>query len=159
MEFELLRLISGPDATSGILYQVNGKGRKAICCIVEDQHQDVKVKSETRIPAGKYEMKFREYPTPLTNKYRHKFDFFKWHIEIMNIPNFTSVYIHAGYTDDSSAGCPITGEMLVNTLIKRYKNGWTGGKADTESAYKRAYNIIGKAIKEGKTIITIKNIG
>jgi len=159
MEFELLRLISGADATSGILYQVNLEGRQALCCIVEDQHQDVKVKSETRIPAGRYRMKFRELPTPLTTTYRTKYDFFKWHIELQDVPGFKYIYIHAGYTDDSSAGCLICGEMLVNTLVERYKNGWTGGREDTESAYKRAYNTIGNAIKDGKTYITIKNIG
>lgn len=159
MDFELLRLISGPDATSGILYETDGLTRKAICCIVEDQHQDIKVRSETRIPAGKYELKFRGSPTPLTTRYRDKYDWFHWHVEIQDVPDFTYVYIHAGYSDDSSAGCLICGEMLVNTLLDKYKDGWTGGREDTESAYKRAYIAIGRALKEGKVWLTIKNIG
>lgn len=160
MDYELLRLISGPDATSGILYEyADALERKAVCCIVEDEHRDIKVRSETRIPAGKYELKFREMPTPLTTTYRAKYDFFNWHIELQNVPNFKYIYIHAGYTDDSSAGCLICGEMLVNTLIERYKNGWTGGKEDTDSAYKRAYITIRKALKEGKVYLTIKDIG
>jgi len=151
MDFELLRLISGPDATSGILYEYEQGStlRQAVCCIVE----------EIQIPAGKYELKFKEMPTRLTTKYRAKYDFFNWHIELQNIPNFKYIYIQAGYADDSSAGSLTCVEMLFNTLVERYKNGWTGGKEDTDSAYKRAYITIRKALKEGKVYLTIKDIG
>ena len=42
------------------------------CFVCEDEYRSVKVKGETRIPAGRYEIKLREVTTPKPQKYRNK---------------------------------------------------------------------------------------
>ena len=52
-----------------------------------------------RIPAGRYEVKFREQTTPLTTKYRKDYGWFTWHLEIQNVKNRKNIYIHVGIFD------------------------------------------------------------
>ena len=60
MKLQLLRINSGVDATSGVLYRVYPEGdKKFLCYTLEDEHRDVKVMGETRIPAGTYNIEFR----------------------------------------------------------------------------------------------------
>ena len=58
MKLQLLRTNSGIDAP-GVLFQVHLKEIKHFFAIAEDEHRDVKVMGETRIPAGTYDIKFR----------------------------------------------------------------------------------------------------
>ena len=52
MKLQLLSINSGVDATSGVLFQVHPEGDKTfLCYTLEDEHRDVKVMGETRIPA------------------------------------------------------------------------------------------------------------
>jgi len=54
MELEVLRISSGEDSTSGLLFDVTNN-RKFLCYTLEDEHRDSyneKIMSETRIPAG-----------------------------------------------------------------------------------------------------------
>ena len=75
MELKVVRFYSDSDSTMGCL-TVDGKFQ---CWTVEDEHRDIKVKGETRIPAGTYEVKFRESDSPMTLKYRQRYPFFKYH--------------------------------------------------------------------------------
>jgi len=156
MDFELLRFSSGVDSTVGALYSVDGSERKFLAFTLEDEHRDVKVKSETRIPAGKYRLRQRIDITPLTQKYRARYDWFNLHIEITDVPNFTSVYIHIGNTDDSSAGCILIGDSAINNQLKGQESGFIG---HSTQAFKRIYGIINKALSDGPSSLNIKNIG
>ncbi len=156
MDFELLRFSSGVDSTVGAFYSVDGSERKFLAFSLEDEHREVKVKSETRIPAGKYRLRQREEPTPLTQKYRSRYDWFDWHIEVMDVPNFTSIYIHIGNTDDSSAGCILIGDSAINNQIKGQESGFIG---HSTQAFRRIYGIINRAISDGPVSLNIKNIG
>jgi hypothetical protein len=92
------------------------------CFVLEDEHRDVKVMEETRIPAGKYQLKILKADTPLTVKHRisynkgYKTPWFVYHIEITGIPNFSGVYMHAGIFETHTAGCPLLayGAQKVN---------------------------------------------
>jgi len=156
MDFEILRFSSGVDSTVGALYSVDGSERKFLAFSLEDEHRDVKVKSETRIPAGKYRLKQRSEITPLTQKYRMRYDWFNLHIEIIDVPNFTSVYIHIGNTDDSSAGCILIGDSAINNQVKGQESGFIG---HSTQAFRRIYGIINKAMDDGPVSLNIKNIG
>jgi len=156
MDFELLRFSSGVDSTVGAFYSVDGSARKFLAFSLEDEHRDVKVKSETRIPAGKYRLKQRSEITPLTQKYRMRYDWFDRHVELVDVPNFTSVYIHIGNTDDSSAGCILIGDSAINNQVKGQESGFIG---HSTQAFKRIYGIINKAMAEGPVSLNIKNIG
>lgn len=92
--------------------------KKFFCYTMEDQFQKIKVRGETRIPAGRYELKINKADTPLTLKHRKSYgDWFKYHIEITGISNFTSVYFHAGNSDDHSAGCILPNDTANNNQI------------------------------------------
>ena len=88
------------------------------CHTLEDESQTVKVKGETRIPAGLYELKIRKEDTPLTVKHRKDYgDWFKFHIEITNVQGFSGVYIHAGNTEQHTEGCLLLGEIQANNTM------------------------------------------
>lgn len=123
MELLLKRLKSDGDSTIGILFIDWEKE----CDTLEDEYREVKVPGETRIPAGIYEVGFMPHITPLTQKYRDRFDWFSRHIEIKGVPNFTGIYFHIGNFDEDTAGCILLGEhnegkfTIKNSTITFYK--------------------------------------
>lgn len=104
---ELHRFIASDEHTTGAL-MIDGE---FFAFTLEDQHQNVKVSGETRIAAGTYAVGFRKAETPLTKKYQRKFDWFTYHIEIKDVPEFTGIYFHIGNNDDHTAGCVLLGEI------------------------------------------------
>ena len=56
MEIEVLRYSDNGESTLGLL-KVNGK---FFCYTLEDQYQEVKVKHQTRIPEGTYNITLRD---------------------------------------------------------------------------------------------------
>lgn len=95
------------DYTFGTLLE---PGLKYKSFVLEDTYREKKIKGETRIPAGKYKLKLHKVDTPLTLKHRVDYNkngesWFKYHIEIVGIPGYDSVYIHAGNDDKHTKGC------------------------------------------------------
>jgi hypothetical protein len=111
----------------------------------------VKVKSETRIPAGTYKLGIQEQETPLTKKYQSKFNWFKKHIHIKDVPNFIGVYIHIGNTDIDSAGCILLGDNADNNHLGG------GSVSNSTQAYKRFYNNYYDAIEKGGCTLEIRD--
>ena len=69
MKLDLLRIQFGEDATNGILF-IDGVFE---CYTLEDEVRDVKVHSETAIPEGTYDIKFRKeggFHTIMFNLYK-----------------------------------------------------------------------------------------
>lgn len=95
------------------------------CHTLEDESQTVKVKGETRIPAGLYELKIRKEDTPLTVKHRKAYSQIGWfknnpgwfHIEITNIQGFSGVYVHAGNKESHTEGCLLLGRNIGNNTL------------------------------------------
>jgi len=113
MNLILQRLSDNDKSTLGAIYDKETKS--LINFSLEDRHQEVKVKKETRIPAGFYELKIRKEDTPLTVRHRAGYgSWFKYHIEITGIPNFSGVYFHAGNDEDDTEGCILVGNTLNN---------------------------------------------
>jgi len=100
------RMINMPDSTVGM---ISGEDLQP-AFLLEDEHKDVKVKGDTRIPAGVYFLKFNKVVTPLTSKYRKRFPWFTFHIEISGIKNFSNVYYHIGNDEGDTDGCPLVGQ-------------------------------------------------
>ena len=85
--------------------------------------------------------------SPKTLTYRNKFDWFTKHLEIRNIDNFKSVYIHIGNTSSDTSGCVLIGEAAAKNRIKR-----------STRAFKPFYLAVSKALNNGEEVtITIKN--
>ena len=106
MNIELPRKITSAQWTIGEM-SMNGVYE---CFTLEDEKRTVKVHGETRIPAGRYKILFRKVESEKTKKYRARFPWFTWHLELQNVPNFKYVYIHIGNTDKDSDGCILLGK-------------------------------------------------
>jgi len=102
------------------------------CYIVEDEHRNVKVKHETRIPAGIYELIIRKFGG-FHEKFSKKFS--EWHkgmIEIKNVPGFTDILIHPGNSEKDTSGCLLPGgEIDLDTLTVK--------PGTSTPAYKKLY--------------------
>lgn len=99
------RVANTSDSTLGILYWDN----EPVGFVIEDEFRQIKVSKETRIPAGRYLLKLRKENTSLTKRYRQKYPWFKYHIELTDVPNFSGIYIHVGNTERDTAGCQVIG--------------------------------------------------
>ena len=60
MRLEVLRFSSQADCTHGLLFELTDIGKKFICYTLEDEARALKVKGETRIPAGTYNIELRK---------------------------------------------------------------------------------------------------
>ena len=113
------------------------------CHGLEDGAREVKVAGATCIPQGLYEVKFREVDSPLTLTYREKFDWFTYHLEIQDVPNFSYVYIHIGNTEKNTDGCYLVGHTINTNQVA---SGFLGNSAD---AYERLYKRVSDHLTEG----------
>lgn len=123
---------------------------------VEDEHKDVKVHGETRIPNGTYELELTNSPKFSSSYYTSKRvpeisrvkteEFTEPHklITLKNVPNFSRVLWHWGNTDDDTEGCYIVGSTIG--LIK--------GQAavlGSRKKYEQVYPVISSLIKSNET--------
>ena len=149
MKLEVLRISSGEDSTSGLLFDVTNE-RKFLCYTLEDEYRDSykeKVMSETRIPAGTYEVKLRTVGG-MHKRYTDRFaDIHKGTLHVTDIPNFKYILIHCGNTDEHTAGCLLVGDSQKNNQIN--KDGYIGSST---KAYERIYPPIAKALEDGECV-------
>jgi len=151
MKLNVIRHQFGKDATNGLLF-INGVFE---CYTLEDEVRDVKVMSETAIPLGTYEIKFRNiggFDTKYTARYGSTFH--KGMLELQDVPNFKYILIHTGNTDEHTAGCLLLGETQQD--LDKGKDGFVGGSGD---AYKKMYPKVRDALLNGeKVTIEYSNI-
>ena len=147
MELEVLRFSSGEDSTSGLLFDVTHGERKFLCYTLEDEHRDVKVMSETRVPQGTYQITLRTVGG-FHSRYQSKYgDMHKGMLWVREVPGFEYILIHTGNTDEHTAGCLLLGDSQQNNTIK--SDGFIGSSVQ---AYKRVYSPIAQALEEGEEV-------
>ena len=148
MKYEVLRISSGKDSTSGMLFEISQNKRTFLAYTLEDEQRDVKVWGETRIPAGTYKLKLRE-EGGFHNKYASKYGkpFHKGMIHVQDVPGFEYILWHTGNTDEHTAGCLILGNTQTNNRIA--KDGFIGSSVD---AYKFVYPRVAAAIEAGISV-------
>ena len=140
MIYLLQRYSDNTKSTQGNLF-LKEPDFKWLCHTLEDESRDQKLIHETRIDAGFYELKIRKDETPLTLKHRQTYNikpfgnWFKYHIEITNLPRHTGVYFHAGNKDTHTSGCPLLGDTIGNHMIEE------ANLARSIQATKRFYDI------------------
>ena len=147
MKLEVLRFSSQVDSTSGLLFEVSDLGRHFLCYTLEDERRALKVKGETRVPAGTYKIELRT-EGGFHGRYSKKYP--GVHIgmlHIQDVPNFEYILIHTGNTDEHTAGCLIVGDAQENNKI--IADGFVGKSVN---AYKRIYPSIAKAIQHGEEV-------
>lgn len=147
MKLQVLRFSSESDSTNGLLFDITD-GIKFLAYTLEDERREEKVMSETRIPAGTYEIKLRTEGGH-HNKYASRYgNMHKGMLWLQDVPNFKWILIHCGNTDEHTAGCLLVGDSQENNQIKT--NGFIGSSSN---AYKRIYPAIAEAVEnEGVTI-------
>jgi hypothetical protein len=145
MKYEVLRVSSQKDSTSGLLFEVNNGKRTFLCYTLEDEQRDVKVWGETRIPAGTYKLGLRT-EGGFHNRYLSKYgaDFHKGMIWVLDVPGFEWILWHSGNTDENTAGCLLLGNTQTSNLVA--KDGFIGLSRD---AYKLVYPRVLAAIESG----------
>lgn len=143
MQLELVRFISQADATIGALYTLGP--RRFLCFVLEDEHRDVKVPGETRIPSGRYEIKLRKvggFHIRYAARFGHMH---KGMLHLQDVPNFEHILIHTGATEGHTAGCLLVGD----TAMPRVGAGVIGG---SEVAYRRVYPPIAAELLAGAEV-------
>ena len=75
---------------------------------LEDRPREVKVPGDTCIPAGTYDLRWRQH-----GKWAARFREwgFTGSLELINVEGFTDVLIHAGNTKRDTAGCLLLGQV------------------------------------------------
>ncbi len=156
MHLEIKRFSSENEDTLGLLFNADSV-YKFKCFTLEDEYRTEKVYGETRISAGLYKLRLREYGGVHENYLdRYGPDFHKGMIELMNVPEFTDVLIHAGNTDDDTAGCILVGDSCDSNAEN---SGDKGSISKSRNAYERLYPEIRDAILDGETVyLRIRNL-
>ena len=141
MKLTLKRIALRPTYTIGKLYIDD----VYFCDTIEDTVRDLnkngkfdnrekKVHSKTAIPYGTYEIKWTYSPR-----------FKKYTPQLMNVPSFEGIRIHAGNTSADTEGCLILG-----------KNKQVGKVLNSRATINKFYPIIKNACSNGKVTIEIK---
>lgn len=141
MKLTLKRIALRPTYTIGKLYIDD----VYFCDTIEDTVRDLnkngkfdngekKVHSKTAIPYGIYEIKWTYSPR-----------FKKYTPQLMNVPSFEGIRIHAGNTSADTEGCLILG-----------KNKQVGKVLNSRDTINKFYPIIKEACSSGKVTIEIK---
>ena len=151
MKLDVVRTQFGADATNSLLF-IDGVFE---CYGLEDEIRDEKVYSETAIPLGEYEIKFRTvggFHTRTKARYDSKYGE-GWHLgmlELQDVPNFEFILVHSGNTDESTAGCYLVGNTQQDLDVS--KDGFIGS---SRVAYEKMYPKVRDALVAGE-IVTIK---
>lgn len=141
MKLTLKRIALRPTYTIGKLYIDD----VYFCDTIEDTVRDTnksgkfdngeqKIKGKTAIPYGIYEIKWTYSPR-----------FKKYTPQLMNVPSFEGIRIHAGNTSADTEGCLILG-----------KNKQVGKVLNSRATINKFYPIIKEACSNGKVTIEIK---
>ena len=141
MKLKLNRIALRKTYTIGKLY-IDGK---YFCDTLEDTVRDInksgkfdngekKVKGKTAIPYGTYEIKWTYSPR-----------FKKYTPQLMNVPQFEGIRIHAGNSSTDTEGCLLLGQ-----------NKKVGMVLNSRATINKFYPIIKEACSNGKVTIEIK---
>jgi hypothetical protein len=118
-------------STIGELY-VNGA---FFCYTLEDCVRTVKIKHETAIPTGTYEVVLN-----FSNRFQKVMPL------LIGVPNFSGIRIHSGNTDTDTSGCILVGRDYSTDSV-----------SDSRLAYNDLFHVLAKAAVEGKIEIEIVN--
>jgi len=135
---KLLRYSSKNDDTLGLLHVVTNEKMQFLSFTLEDEYRTQKLRGETRIPAGTYQINLRN-EGGLTRKYAGRFpNIHKGMLWLRDVPNFKFIYIHVGNRDEDTEGCILVGDTADSNVDG---DGMIGS---SRAAYKRIYPMLAK---------------
>lgn len=145
MKISQYRFSDGANDTLSLWF-IDGKFS---CFILEDEKREVKIKGETRIPAGTYRILLRKEGGH-HESYLKKFpDFHKGMLWLQDVPNFQYILIHIGNVEKDTDGCLIVGNSVSQNITDK------GSLQGSTDAYKRVYPIIANELEKGN-VVTIE---
>ena len=106
MNLRVIREPSTVAATMGILL-IDGV---FTCWTLEDVVREVKIPGETAIPAGRYDVRLS-----LSQRFQ------KLLPEVLAVPGFTGIRIHAGNTQADTHGCLLVGRVRADDRVEESK--------------------------------------
>lgn len=132
MELTLVREPTCEGFTRGELF-IDGVPE---CFTLEDQVRGVKIPGETAIPAGRYRVALTKSPR-----------FKKVLPELLQVPGYTGVRIHAGNTADDTEGCILVGQRQGKSAV-----------FESQAAMLELMAALSSAVEAGEQIwLTVKN--
>jgi len=133
MKYILQRFSESNESTLGLMLKIKDNRLEFQSYTLEDEHRSVKLAGDTCIPAGLYEIKYRETVSDKTKSYRKRYSWFNFHLELQNVPDFKYIYVHVGNDDDDTNGCILVADTANNNQIE---DGFIGRSGN---AFKRFY--------------------
>ena len=155
MELKLKRTARKEKYTIGHLYMkdrqngqwvriadtIEDKDRGLDQSMTEANIAKIKVKHQTAIPTGRYEMDMTTVSGTFVKKPQYK-DFCGGKVpRLKYVKGFSGILIHSGTDQDSSSGCIIVGE---NKVVGKVINSW--------ATFKRIYMVLKRAHSNGEKI-------
>lgn len=143
MKLKLQRDSNDSRSTLGRLF-VDGRFE---CYTCEDEPRSTKVRGETRIPAGRYNVALR-MEGGFHNRYLTRFgrSFHKGMLWVQDVPGFEWILIHIGNTEADTDGCILVGK-------RKLPNGEGGGMvASSKDAYVALYPKVRDALLNGERV-------
>lgn len=131
MLVNIKRLRDDGEATLGLLYVDDA----LTCFTLEDQHQDIKIQGETRIPAGHYALE-PIYDSPMALRHKEKFGH-AFLIGIKDVPGFTNVRMHPlnyEYQTEGCVGVGYGGNLRSTATIQHSVDGYKAFYAIVETS-------------------------
>lgn len=147
MNLILQRFSDNRTSTLGVLIKETSIKRPLFMAYtLEDEFRPSKVKGETRIPAGRYEVVIQTGDTPKTKQYREKYLWFSRHLMLKDVPGFVGIYIHIGNDDKDTDGCILLGDNADNNVIGH------GSISNSTQAFMRFYNEVYPLLQSGEKV-------
>jgi hypothetical protein len=106
VKLKLIRKEFTDKSTIGSLFVDN----KWECWTLEDVVREKKIKHETAIPAGTYQVIIN-----LSNRFKRKMPL------LLNVPEFEGIRIHSGYTAGHTSGCILVGSSRSANQLQQSK--------------------------------------
>ncbi len=106
---------------------------KRFCYSLEDVVREEKIKGETAIPYGTYEVIIN-----WSSRFK------KLMPQILNVPGFEGVRIHPGNDRDDTEGCLLIGYTKVKDFV-----------GESQKAFHDFFPLLEEGLKTGKVLITI----
>jgi len=142
MELTLQRFSLGQNCTLGLFFNECD----FVAFTLEDEFRSVKVKGQTRIPAGRYRITLRTVGG-FHDRYSRRFpDIHHGMLWLRDVPGFEHILIHCGNSHEHTEGCILTGDQCTTNI------GRDGFLGSSEAAYRRLYPPIAAALLAGEDV-------
>ena len=142
MIIDLIRTQFGSDATNGMIF-LDGVFE---CFSLEDEYREQKIRGETCIPEGSYEVVLRK-EGGFHQRYSSRYSFHKGMLWVKSVPNFEWILFHLGNTDENTAGCILVGDTQQDLDVS--KDGFIGSSGN---AYKKFYPKVAEVLEYGEEV-------